>query len=122
MSSTTTTTTLAPPTRRDPSWEEEEEYHSSPTTPSYRCHETFANYRHVMTAASFWLDGVLILVVGIFGLAGNALTVVVLRRIDSNTTFNRLLMSLGEDQARKRLCALIQILAKAAPSAKQVLP
>ena len=46
--------------------------------------------------ATFWIEGVAILVVGVFGVAGNILTVFVLRRIDQNTTFNRLLMFLGE--------------------------
>jgi len=62
----------------------------------YVCHETLDGYRHLMTSAAFWLEGVLILIVGLFGLAGNVLTIVVLRRLDSNATFNRLLMSLGE--------------------------
>ncbi len=35
---------------------------SSSSSSFYRCHESFEEYRHVMTSASFWLDGVLILV------------------------------------------------------------
>ncbi len=49
-----------------------------------------------MEGAQFWLEGVLLLAVGHFGVAGNVMAMVVLRRIDSNTTFNRLLMSLGQ--------------------------
>ena len=63
---------------------------------SYQCHEKFNEYGHLMSAAQFWLEGVSLLVVGVFGMAGNVMTIIVLRRIDSNTTFNRLLMSLGE--------------------------
>ena len=39
--------------------------------------------------------GVAILVVGVFGVAGNILTVFVLKRIDQNSTFNRLLTFLA---------------------------
>ncbi len=46
--------------------------------------------------AQFWLEGVAIIVVGLFGMCGNLITIVVLRRIDTNITFNRLLMTLGK--------------------------
>ncbi len=46
-------------------------------------------------AAQFWLEGVGIIVMGIFGTIGNLMTVLVLRRIDSNVLFNKLLMSLA---------------------------
>lgn len=62
----------------------------------YQCHEHFNEHRHFMTKAQFWIEGVSLFVVGIFGIAGNIMTVIVLGRIYSNTTFNRLLMSLGE--------------------------
>eukprot|EP00095_Tigriopus_kingsejongensis_P000943 maker-scaffold360_size197209-snap-gene-0.39 protein:Tk00943 transcript:maker-scaffold360_size197209-snap-gene-0.39-mRNA-1 annotation:"fmrfamide receptor-like isoform x1" len=61
----------------------------------YQCHEYFDEHRHFMTKAQFWIEGVSLLIVGIFGIAGNIMTVVVLRRIYSNTTFNRLLTSLA---------------------------
>ena len=63
----------------------------------YECHERLDEYRHFMTNAQFWLEGVLLLVIGVFGMAGNVMTIIVLRRIDANATFsfNRLLMSLG---------------------------
>ena len=67
----------------------------------YQCHETFEEYKHLMSAAQFWVEGVSLLVIGIFGMAGNVMTIVVLRRIDSNTTFNRLLMSLGKKEGRQ---------------------
>ncbi len=64
---------------------------------TYKCHELMADASHFMNFAQFWLEGVFLLVVGIFGIAGNAMTLVVLRRIDSNATFsfNRLLMTLA---------------------------
>ena len=49
-----------------------------------------------MSGVQFWIEGVALLVVSLFGVVGNLTTIVVLRRIDSNTTFNRLLMSLCE--------------------------
>ena len=49
-----------------------------------------------MSGVQFWIEGVALLVVSLFGVVGNLTTIVVLRRIDSNTTFNRLLMSLRE--------------------------
>lgn len=61
----------------------------------YQCHEHFNEHRHFMTKAQFWIEGVSLFVVGIFGIAGNIMTVIVLGRIYSNTTFNRLLMSLA---------------------------
>ena len=38
--------------------------------------------------------------IGTFGLAGNLMTILVLRRIDSNVMFNKLLMSLGKQNCR----------------------
>ena len=43
----------------------------------------------------FWLEGISLLIVGLFGVAGNIMTIIVLRKMETNTTFNRLLMSLG---------------------------
>ena len=60
------------------------------------CHEAIGDFNQwVVSSAQFWLEGVAIIVVGIFGMAGNALTVLVLRRIETNVMFNKLLMSLG---------------------------
>ena len=60
------------------------------------CHEAIGDFNQwVVSGAQFWLEGVAIIVVGIFGMAGNALTVLVLRRIETNVMFNKLLMSLG---------------------------
>ena len=61
-----------------------------------QCHERQTDYGAFMKGVNFWIEGVALLVVSIFGMVGNVTTVIVLRRIDSNTTFNRLLMSLCE--------------------------
>ena len=63
---------------------------------NYTCHEPLTPGESLMDIAQFWLDGVAILVVGTFGLMGNLMTLLVLRRIDSNVMFNKLLMSLGK--------------------------
>ena len=61
------------------------------------CHEPFEEYGYLMTVIGhFWLEGILLLVVGLFGVAGNIMTIIVLRKMETNTTFNRLLMSLGK--------------------------
>lgn len=62
----------------------------------YTCHEPRKEYKPWIAKAHFWMEGIGIIVVGIFGTAGNIMTVLVLRRIDSNVTFNKLLMSLGK--------------------------
>ena len=60
------------------------------------CHENREEYEYLITdLGHFWLEGILLLVVGLFGVAGNIMTIVVLRKMETNTTFNRLLMSLG---------------------------
>ena len=64
--------------------------------PNYTCHEPIDNFNQWVVNARFWLEGVAVIVVGIFGMAGNALTVLVLRRIETNVMFNKLLMSLGK--------------------------
>ena len=69
---------------------------SAATTSSYQCHESLVDYKHFFDGVQFWIEGVALLVVSLFGVVGNVTTIIVLRRIDSNTTFNRLLMSLCE--------------------------
>ena len=68
----------------------------SAATTSYQCHESLVDYKHFFDGVQFWIEGVALLVVSLFGVVGNVTTIIVLRRIDSNTTFNRLLMSLCE--------------------------
>ncbi|XP_040579060.1 G-protein coupled receptor daf-37 isoform X1 [Lepeophtheirus salmonis] len=61
----------------------------------YLCHETHEVSSFYLKFSTFWLEGVCILIVGGFGLIGNIMTLVVLGRIDSNTTYNKLLMTLA---------------------------
>ena len=64
-------------------------------TNGFQCHESHSEYGHYLKIAHFWVEGVALLTVGLFGVFANILTIAVLKRIDSNMTFNRLLMSLG---------------------------
>ena len=63
--------------------------------PKYQCYES-------VTVGTLWVFRIVfsqsigILLVGIFGLFGNFMTILVLRRIDTNVMFNRLLLTLGE--------------------------
>lgn len=59
------------------------------------CHELREEYDDTLTSVGFWLEGVAICVVGAFGLAGNALAVVVLGRTPTNRNFNKLLIALS---------------------------
>lgn len=74
----------------------EEDSTNASSTIVYTCHEPRAEYQPWIAKAQFWMEHVGIIVVGIFGTAGNIMTVLVLRRINSNVTFNKLLMSLGK--------------------------
>ena len=58
---------------------------------------------------NFWLEGILLFIVGLFGVVGNTMTIIVLRKMESNTTFNRLLMSLGKYQGCPGLVRVIGI-------------
>ena len=63
--------------------------------PKYQCYES-------VTVGTLWVFRIVfsqsigILLVGIFGLFGNFMTILVLRRIDTNVMFNRLLLTLGK--------------------------
>ena len=64
---------------------------------NFTCYESVTNTTYlIFFNAHFWLDGVGIIVVGTFGFVGNIMTILVLRRIDTNVMFNRLLLSLGK--------------------------
>ena len=85
---------------KDGTYTEEKNVISNTSSPSkdYNslCHEEVFAYGYLMTdVGHFWLEGILLLIVGLFGVAGNIMTIVVLRKMETNTTFNRLLMSLG---------------------------
>jgi hypothetical protein len=56
------------------------------------CHELKSVYKWYVHAAHFWIEGVGVFVLGIFGLAGNILTIVTLSLIKSNKNFNKLLV------------------------------
>ena len=63
--------------------------------PKYICYES-------VIVGTLWVfrtvfsQSIGILLVGIFGLFGNFMTILVLRRIDTNVMFNRLLLTLGK--------------------------
>ena len=69
---------------------------------NYSCHESQDEFSSWLDNARFWLSGVAVLIVGTIGLAGNLMTVLVLRRIDSNVMFNKLLISLGKNRQHTR--------------------
>ncbi len=58
---------------------------------SLHCYESIEDFNNIRQQAMFWVDGVLILVVGVFGLIGNMMSILVLRRCPGNRCFNILL-------------------------------
>ena len=77
-----TTTTIGPfGSQRDNDKEE-----------TFECHERIAEYNELRTQARFWLEGILLLLVGIFGIFGNVISILVLPRCPGNRNFNVLLM------------------------------
>ena len=58
----------------------------------FGCHELIDEYAELRTNARFWLEGVLLLIVGMFGIIGNLLSILVLPRCPGNRNFNLLLM------------------------------
>ena len=60
--------------------------------PDKICYEPLEDYDRIRDNAKFWLEGVAILVVGIFGLFGNLLSIFILRRSRGNKGFNTLLV------------------------------
>ncbi len=58
----------------------------------FRCFESLEEFMPLRIAFKFWVEGVLVAVVGVFGLVGNFLTCVVLRKMTANSNFNKLLM------------------------------
>eukprot|EP00095_Tigriopus_kingsejongensis_P000660 maker-scaffold311_size212931-snap-gene-1.16 protein:Tk00660 transcript:maker-scaffold311_size212931-snap-gene-1.16-mRNA-1 annotation:"hypothetical protein ETSY2_36450" len=59
------------------------------------CYELHSEYNYFLDSSKFWLEGVGICVVGICGLCGNFLTIVVLRKSETNRPFNKLLICLA---------------------------
>ena len=60
----------------------------------FSCYENFTVYHPVFVAAQFWIEGVLLIGVGIFGICGNCLTLVVLSK-SKNSSFHQ--VSLGSN-------------------------
>ena len=60
----------------------------------YTCYENFTVYHPVFESAQFWIEGVLLIVVGILGILGNGLTLVVLGN-SKKTNFHQLLIVLS---------------------------
>lgn len=62
---------------------------------SLLCHESRATYSPWVAKSKFWIEGVAVTVVGIFGMTGNIIAIIVLRRIKTNRNFNNLLITLS---------------------------
>ena len=60
--------------------------------PEKICYEPLEDYDTIRDKAKFWLEGVAILIVGIFGLFGNVLSIFIWRRSRGNKGFNTLLI------------------------------
>ncbi|TRY75012.1 hypothetical protein TCAL_12119, partial [Tigriopus californicus] len=61
----------------------------------FQCYESLVDYGPIRAKVKFWLEGIGILCVGIFGLIANILTCIILKDMKSNSSFNKLLMSLS---------------------------
>eukprot|EP00095_Tigriopus_kingsejongensis_P007376 maker-scaffold37_size504123-snap-gene-3.13 protein:Tk07376 transcript:maker-scaffold37_size504123-snap-gene-3.13-mRNA-1 annotation:"fmrfamide isoform a" len=59
---------------------------------NFQCYESLVKYGPIRQNFKFWLEGVGITCVGIFGLIANILTFIVLKDIKTNTNFNKLLI------------------------------
>ena len=59
------------------------------------CYEKIKDFSNLRNNARFWLEGIAITLLGLVGLAGNFLSIAVLNTYKTNTSFNRLLMSLA---------------------------
>ena len=56
------------------------------------CYESIDDYNDIRTSIKYWIEGVAILAVGIFGLIGNISSISILRRIKPKQSFNTLLI------------------------------
>ena len=61
---------------------------------TYECYENFTIYYPLYNNAKFWIEGVLLILVGTLGLFGNLLTLAVLSQ-SKKSTFNQLLIALS---------------------------
>ena len=67
---------------------------NAPVSP-LSCYERQEEWRSVHELSHFWVEGVAITAVGVFGICGNLLTILVLSQMDSNRSFNKLLVALS---------------------------
>ena len=61
---------------------------------TYECYENFTIYYPLYESTKFWIEGVLLIIVGILGLLGNFLTLAVLSQ-SKKSTFHQLLIALS---------------------------
>ncbi|TRY76504.1 hypothetical protein TCAL_15980 [Tigriopus californicus] len=61
----------------------------------FECYEKIEEYSSFLRKANFFLHGITMFIVGLFGILGNILTIYVLNRIQTNRNFNRLLVALA---------------------------
>lgn len=61
----------------------------------FECYEEIEKFANFLRKANFYLHGITMFVVGLFGVVGNILTIYVLNRIQTNRNFNRLLVALA---------------------------
>ena len=75
---------------------ESQENCSSYVNDGSQCYELFSEFSEFYAQWTFWIKGVGIFNVGLFGLAGNFLTIIVLRKsTEANRHFNKLLIALA---------------------------
>ena len=70
----------------------EKEFSDNNGDKTFTCHERIDEYNELRIQARFWLEGILLLIVGIFGVFGNIISILVLPRCPGNRNFNVLLM------------------------------
>ena len=70
---------------------DEENVINDSTNVTFECYDNYTVYYPLYESAKFWIEGVLLIGVGIFGLFGNCLTLAVLSQ-SKRSTFNQLLI------------------------------
>ena len=61
---------------------------------NFTCYEA---YKSIQTEIKFWVNGILVTLLGCFGVIGNLFTALVLKRLATKSGFNRLLFCLGKE-------------------------
>lgn len=59
------------------------------------CYELISEYQNFLVQSRYWIKGVALTALGVFGLIGNAVTIIVLSSTHSNRNFNKLLITLA---------------------------